>query len=76
MVEIASVVFGGFLILGGTLTAINHPIIDGINRWLKALGTTQRPSDFEMSKTSVMTGRILGITVAVIGMVIAISGIV
>lgn len=76
MVEFKPIVFGGFLILGGVLSVINHPIINEINRWLKSTGTTQRPSDFEMSETSVLTGRILGTVVAVAGVVIVITGIV
>jgi len=75
MAEIAPILFGAFLLLGGTLSAINHPIIDSINRGLKSMGTTQRASDIQMSQTSVLIGRLLGSAVALVGLLILFDGI-
>lgn len=62
--------------LGGTLCMINHPSIDGIDGWLNSTGTTQRPSDFETSEVSFLTGRVLGSIIAVTGAAIVINEIV
>jgi len=75
MVEVEQAVFGVFLILGGALTAINHPVIDWFNRWVKSVGTTQRLSDIEMSTLSIGLGRIVGTLVVLFGLLLVITAI-
>ena len=75
MVEVGQAVFGVFIILGGVLTAVNHPVIDWFNRWVKSVGTTQRPSDIEMSELSIGLGRILGTLVALFGLILVVTAI-
>ncbi|WP_227260004.1 hypothetical protein [Salarchaeum japonicum] len=75
MVDWVAVVFGFALAMVGALSAINHPSIDLLNRWLKSMGTTQRPSQIEMSETSVAIGRIIGPLLVVFGIAIIGTGI-
>jgi hypothetical protein len=75
MIEGGQAVFGVFLFLGGVLTAINHPVIDSFNRWVKSVGATQRSSDIEMSELSIWTGRITGTLVALFGLFLVVTAI-
>ncbi len=70
MVAVGQAVFGVVLVLGGALTAINHPVIDRLNRQLKATGTTQRPSDIEMDETADLVGFIVGMCVCLAGLIV------
>lgn len=70
MVDWVGVLFGSFVALSGVLSAINHPIVDGFNRWSKSVGTDRRPSQIEMSHTSVLVGRAVGILLVLVGAVI------
>jgi hypothetical protein len=70
MVAIGQLAFGVALILGGALTAIDHPVIDRLNRWLKATGTSQHPSDIEMDETAALVGFIVGTFVILAGLLI------
>ncbi|WP_247730018.1 hypothetical protein [Halovivax limisalsi] len=63
--------FGAILVIGGSLSAVDHPVIDWFNRWVKSVGTNQRPSEIEMSRPSVLVGRVVGTPLVVGGAVIA-----
>jgi len=75
VVEIEQAIFGIFLIIGGVLTTINHPVVDWFNRWVKSVGTTSHPSDIEMSTYSIELGRIVGALVALFGLFLVITAI-
>lgn len=41
MTDWFGVLFGLFVALAGMLSVVNHPVVDGFNRWTKSMGTTQ-----------------------------------
>jgi hypothetical protein len=43
MTDWVSLIFGVFVMVFGVLSVITHPVVDGINRWLQAVGTNRRP---------------------------------
>jgi len=70
MVELGQLAFGAFLIVGGALVAIDHPVVDWLNRLSKAAGTTQQPSDIEMNESSRMVGFFVGALTIVVGLML------
>lgn len=75
MDAVGKAVFGVLLILGGSLLAINHPVDGRLNRWLKASGTTRRPSDIEMNETSDLVGAIVGAFTVLTGLILVFQAI-
>ncbi|WP_049981973.1 hypothetical protein [Halolamina rubra] len=75
MVVLGELAFGVALVVGGVLLAINHPAVDWLNRYLKASGTTQRPSEIEMDENAELAGRVVGALTLVMGLVILVDAI-
>lgn len=75
MDAVGKAIYGVFLILGGALLAINHPVIDWLNRWLKASGTSQRPSDIEMDETSELVGFVVGAFAVLLGLILVVQAV-
>jgi hypothetical protein len=70
MMNIEQLLLGIFLVILGGPNAINHPIVNKFNRFWKAGGTTQRPSDIEMSEFSIMVGRVVGFLMVIGGLIV------
>lgn len=75
MADIGQVAFGVFLIFGGALVAIDHPVVDWLNRWLKSTGTTQRPEAIEMDDSAALVGFLVGSATVVGGLLLVVDGI-
>lgn len=75
MVVLGEVLLGVFFVVAGGLAAVDHPVVDWINRTVKAAGTTRRASEVEMSTVAVAVGRIIGLAMMVFGMALVVSGI-
>ncbi|NHX37906.1 MULTISPECIES: hypothetical protein [Halolamina] len=75
MVVPGQLAFGGFLVSGGVLLAIDHPAVDRLNRHLKASGTSQRPSEIETDGNAELVGRAVGVLTLVTGLLIAVDAI-
>lgn len=75
MVEFGQLAFGVFMVLGGALVAIDHPIADWLNRWLKSWGTTQGPEDIEMDDNAAFVGFIVGSLTVVMGLIVAVDAV-
>lgn len=75
MVEFGQLAFGVFLILGGALVAIDHPIVDCFNRWMKSWGTTQRPEEIEMSDNAARVGFLTGRFTVIVGLIAVVDAV-
>jgi hypothetical protein len=75
MVALGDVVLGAFFTLAGGLAAVDHPVVDWVNRTVKAAGTTRRASEVEMSAVAVAVGRVVGLAMMVFGVALVVSAI-
>ena len=75
MVEFGQLAFGVFLILGGALVAIDHPIVDWFNRWMKSWGTTQRPEEIEMNENAAFVGFLVGSFTVIVGLIAVVDAV-
>ncbi len=73
--EVTLVVGGLFFVAVGGLAVLNHPVVDRFNRTVKALGTTRRAADVEMSGVSVLVGRVAGALIALWGVGMILGGL-
>lgn len=70
MVVLEQFAFGVLLVIGGVLLAIDHPVVDALNRFLKAAGTTQRPSEIEMDENAAFVGFLVGSLTVIVGLLL------
>jgi hypothetical protein len=73
MVEFGQLAFGLFMVLGGALVAIDHPVVDWLNRWMKSWGTTQGPEDIEMNENAAFVGFVVGVLTVVMGLIVVLE---
>ncbi|QKY19926.1 hypothetical protein B4589_005840 [Halolamina sp. CBA1230] len=73
MVEFGQLAFGVFMVLGGALLAIDHPIVDWLNRWMKSWGTTREPEDIEMDENAALVGFVGGAFTVIVGLMVVVD---
>lgn len=74
MAEVDQILFGVFLTLSGVLLAVDHPVVDWLNRYLTSAGTTQGPSDIEMDDNARLVGFVVGSLTVIVGLLLVVDG--
>jgi len=75
MVEVGQLAFGVFLVVAGALLAIDHPVVDWLNRWMKSWGTTQRPEEIEMNENAAFVGFVVGSLSVLVGLLVVVDAV-